>query len=287
MVVEMIEDYRPYLGYLIPKVKPLLDEFRAQGLPVFFSNWARRPGDGLYGGLDRAAGFAGVTTQTNTQYTYKDGGLFPVTELMPTKEELRMGHLIRSIHLNKFADVDSTGKSILADKLKALGVDTLVLTGGWTNACILATAMDAVDSKNLDVLIVSDAVGTAVSGQTAVLEAVEYAFKLHDSATILSYLQEHEYNTSYILAPDSPLDTPSMFHEMVFKYSNAKIASNPSIFNGLYVPLLGLIAGILFATVQTLRCSVAIARRRRLRSQTLHTPTAVPLFERVPCVEQV
>jgi len=202
MVVEMIEDYRPYLGYLVPTIEPLLQEFRAQGLPVFFTNWARRPGDGLYNALDRANGFKGVATETNFEYTYKDCGLYPMKELMPTDDEIRKGHFIKSIHLDKFADLDpQTGKSILSEKLRAYGIDTLVLTGGWTDACIISTALDAVDTKNLDVLLVTDAIGTATSHQEAVLKTFELAFQEQRADTVLDYLQVHKGNLSYILPP--------------------------------------------------------------------------------------
>jgi len=180
----------------------LLREFRAQGLPVFFSNWARRPGDGLYSALDRTNGFKGLTAKTNFEYTYEDLGLYPMKELMPTDDEVRKGHFIKSIHLNKFADLDpKTGRSILADKLHAYGVDTLVITGGWTDACIVSTAMDAVDTKNLDVLLVSDAVGTATSAQQAVLKTFELEFQEQKADMVLDYLQVHRGNLSYILPP--------------------------------------------------------------------------------------
>lgn len=201
MVIEMIEDYRPYLGYLVPQVEPLLREFRTQGFPVFFSTWSRRPGDGLYGGLDRAGGYRGLAQGTNIEYTYKDHGSSPMKELMPTDEELSMGHFMKSIHLNKFRDLDKDGRSILAEKLKALEVDTLVLTGGWTDACILATALDAVDAKNLDVIIVSDAVGTSTAGQQAILNTFQLDFAIQDSESIMSYLQAHQGDASYLLAP--------------------------------------------------------------------------------------
>jgi len=189
------------LGYLVPTIQPLLGEFRAQGLPVFFSNWARRPGDGLYGALDRAVGFKGMSAGTNIQYTYKDGGLFPMQELAPTEDEVKAGHFIRSIHLDKFADVDGSGRSILSEKLRALGVDTLVLTGGWTEACIIATALDAVDTKNLDVVLVSDSVGTASPHQLDVVETFQGLVKTETSEAILSYMQIHHGNASYILLP--------------------------------------------------------------------------------------
>jgi len=274
MVIEMIEDYRPYLGYLIPKVKPLVDEFRAQGMPVLFSNWAHRPGDGLYGGLDRAAGSAGLSTKTNIQFTYKDGGLYPMKELMPTEEELRMGHFIKSIHLNKFADLDSAGRSILADRLAALGVDTLVLTGGWTNACIIATALDAVDTKNLDALIVSDAVGTAMPGQESLLESVGGIVKLQDSAEVVSYLQAHKGNASFILAPDLDLDS------MVAKYTKHAISSSHPMLDVVHVPILALTAGVFVAAVQSVRRSIAPVLQSPARSSE-------PLFEEEPCLERV
>lgn len=256
MVIEMIEDYKPYLGYLVPKIKPLLNEFRKQGLPVFFTNWARRPGDGLYGALDRANGYTGVSSGTNFQYTYNDGGLLPMKDLAPTSEELRLGHFIKSIHLDKFADLDEHGNSKLSELVRSYGVDTLVLTGGWTDACIIATAMDAMDTKNLDVLLVSDAVGTATPNQQGILRTFSMMFGQQTSQELAQYLRKHEGDTSYILPPAKP------FEQLVAKFSlgsGVEVTSNTfwSILSRCV--LLASIASILVG----LACGVAVARRSR------------------------
>jgi len=254
MVIEMIEDYKPYLGYLVPKIKPVLNEFRKQGLPVFFTNWARRPGDGLYGALDRANGYKGVSSGTNFQYTYKDGGLLPMNELMPTSEELRLGHFIKSIHLDKFADLDEHGNSKLSELVRSYGVDTLVLTGGWTDACIIATAMDAMDTKNLDVLLVSDAVGTATPNQQGILRTFSLMFGEQTSQELVQHLRKHEGDMSYLLPPAKPSG------QLLARYSmgsGVEITSN--------TPWHILSGGALLAAVASalvgLACGVAVARR--------------------------
>jgi nicotinamidase-related amidase len=59
----------------------------------------------------------------------------------------------------------------LDEKLKAAGVDTVVIVGLWTDECILATAYGA-SSRGYDVVVVSDAVGTGTPNQEAALTLV-------------------------------------------------------------------------------------------------------------------
>jgi len=273
MVIEMIEDYRPYLGYLVPKIKPLLYEFREQGLPVFFTNWARRPGDGLYGALDRANGYKGVSSGTNFQYTYKDGGLLPMMELAPTRQEVRLGHFIKSIHLDKFADLDVHGNSRLSELVRSYGVDTLVLTGGWTDACIVATALDAMDTKNLDVLVVSDAVGTATPNQQGILRTFSMMFAQQKSNEFLQYLRKHDGDMSYILPPAKPSE------QLVAKYAVESTGNDlhPMRPGGDLQAPLALIALALVG----LTCSFAAVVRPRSESVDDSTCEAQPVLLQV------
>uniref|UniRef100_A0A7S2PD54 Isochorismatase-like domain-containing protein n=1 Tax=Zooxanthella nutricula TaxID=1333877 RepID=A0A7S2PD54_9DINO len=201
LVIEMMEDYRPYLGYLVPSVQPVWREFQARGMPVFYSNWARRPGDGLYGALDRAYGCRGVRAGTNVMYTYQERGIFPMEELMPTREEQEQGHMVRSIHLNKFADLDVYGQSILVEKVRALGVDTIVLTGGGTDACVISTALHAVDAMNLDVVLLTDALGTATPNQKGAMDVLAGLTVQLTSGEFVSYLRQHSGSAAHLLPP--------------------------------------------------------------------------------------
>lgn len=62
------------------------------------------------------------------------------------------------------------GKNDFADKLKASGIEWLIIAGVWTEACIDATVKDAV-ARGFRVLLVKDACGSgsAAMHQTAIL----------------------------------------------------------------------------------------------------------------------
>lgn len=199
LVEDMIEDYRPYVGYLILKVTPLIDVFRQYDLPIFWSNWLRRPDDGLYGALDRFYGPRGIKSKQNPAYVFAKNGSVPMAELMPNQREVYLGRMIHSAHLSKFSDVDEHGQSLFWKELKHLGVDTLVVLGAWTEDCIIATAFDAADKYNLDVVIVSDAVGTPSPSGFAALEVMSASVaKLLPAANVTEYLAKHGGDDAYV-----------------------------------------------------------------------------------------
>jgi nicotinamidase-related amidase len=82
-----------------------------------------------------------------------------MTELAPINDQ-EMSRTIQSLHLSKFADLDAEGREILFPMLEAWGVNTIVLCGAWTDACIAATAYDAVDKYGYDVIMVRDGVAS-------------------------------------------------------------------------------------------------------------------------------
>jgi nicotinamidase-related amidase len=239
LVIEMMEEYRPILGHLVPQIQPLVSEFRSQGMPVFFTNWAHRPGDGLYSAVDRANGPRGLASKTNFQYLYEDRGLYPMQELMPTDDEVQKGHYIKTIHLDKFADLDSSGRSILAEKLHEYGVDTLVITGGMTDACVISTGLDAVDQKNLDVLLVSDGIDTSTPHHLRVLRAFELLFQEQKAGKLLDYLQMHSGDRSFILPPMQKLKgfLAKFEANSLLRSSNFAEFNGPSMVAGLAVGL--------------------------------------------------
>ncbi|EOD29472.1 hypothetical protein EMIHUDRAFT_468562 [Emiliania huxleyi CCMP1516] len=161
LTMDMTEDYRPYVGYLNDNIAALQSSFRSKGLPVFTSNWIRRPDDGLYGALDRFYGSAGVRSRENPTYIYLENGTLPMKEIAPTGEEIAAGLTIKSSHLSKRAAAPPVcrRRSTFLLKLRALGVDTLVIVGAWSEDCVAATAFDAVDKYNLDTVVVEDAIG--------------------------------------------------------------------------------------------------------------------------------
>merc|ERR1712196_294785 len=125
----MIEDYRPFIGYLIPKIIPLIKAFKDAGMPVFWSNWLRRPNDGLYSAIDRFYGSYGVKQAQNPAFVFSENGAAPCKEIAPTDEDVAAGRMIHSAHLSKFADVTDNGKSYFREMLAKHGVDTLVIVG--------------------------------------------------------------------------------------------------------------------------------------------------------------
>jgi len=161
LCMDMMIDYVPYVGYMIPEAQKVVAAFRDRGLPVFWSNYLRRSNDGLYSALDRFYGPTGVVSGLNPMYVYAENGGQTVPELAPTDEEVKLGRVLKSAHLNKFADVDENSNSIFAAKLQELGVDTLVIIGAWTEDCVFSTVTDAVDRYNLDIVLPKEAVGTA------------------------------------------------------------------------------------------------------------------------------
>lgn len=120
----------------------------------------RRADDNLYGALDRFYGPEGTTNEENPMFVYGTKATDTLTALLPINDD-EFTRTIRSLHLSKFADLDENGKLILFNLLKSWGVDTVVLTGAWTDDCILATVYDAVDKYDLDVIMVEDGVATS------------------------------------------------------------------------------------------------------------------------------
>lgn len=188
LVEDMLEGYRPFLGYLVPSISPVLEEFRAQSLPIFWT--------------DRWSHGAGVPATLMPRHVDKVNASSIMTELQPTKSEIHQGRVLRSTHLNKFADLDG-GRSALADWLQSMRVDTLVITGAWTESCILATAMEAVDQRGLDVVVISDAVGSATPSHFAALDVMAAGrLGLVASANeVAGYLRDHRGNSNFIQRP--------------------------------------------------------------------------------------
>jgi nicotinamidase-related amidase len=67
-------------------------------------------------------------------------------------------------------EASAFGKNDFGDKLKAAGIEWLVIAGVWTEACIDATVKDAV-ARGFRVLLVKDACGSASAAmhQTGIL----------------------------------------------------------------------------------------------------------------------
>merc|ERR1740138_1210597 len=151
--------------------------YLAGGTPVFWSYWSRMaPDDGGYCAFDEFMGPYGKDELKGMNATYlkspSDADL--LEELKPrTVEEWK--RVISSTNYDCFANKDETGKSILKTQLDAMGVDTLVLTGCWTDACIIATCIRAV-TEDFVVILPEEAVFSATPARQSALVVMKSMF---------------------------------------------------------------------------------------------------------------
>lgn len=170
LIVEDMEGgYFEYVDFVIPRSVKILSKFRDLDLPVIWTNWVRKSGDGFYGALDRFYGPQGIDNEENPCYIYGESGPETVGPLAPQSLD-EFSRTIMSLHLSKFADLDDSGRHILYPMLKKWGVDTVIIIGAWTDDCVLATAYDAVDKYGFDTVLVEDAVATSTLEQGSALD---------------------------------------------------------------------------------------------------------------------
>jgi len=97
--------------------------------------------------------------------------------------------VIKSVHMDCFGNKDETGQSILKTSLDALGVDTLVLTGCWTDACIIATCIRAV-TEDFNVILPEDAVFSCTAAADSALEVMRNLYaKVALADEVAAYLR--------------------------------------------------------------------------------------------------
>jgi len=203
VIEDMQYEYEDYVRYVIPNVKPLIDQFREKKLPIVWTNWSRRPEDGFYGALDRFYGPQGIAQEANPCYCYSKNANATVDELAPINDS-EISRSIVSLHLSKFADLDDQGREILFPMLEAWGVNTIILCGAWTDDCIAATAFDAADKYGYDVILVNDGCATATNNGAHMMDCL-YASTCCNmsSAEVVAHLNSHP---ELIEAPKAPLD---------------------------------------------------------------------------------
>ncbi len=171
------EDYRPYASGILPNLMKLVNIFRESqvkkdGIRIMWSAWTRTFDDGISNAMDRWYGSKGFRPENpeNAVYIFNGApGMKPLSEIAPTEKEVSDGWFYHGKHLDMFWTYDENGNSYLDEKLKKAGIDTIVLTGLWTDECILATAY-AGSSRGYDVVIVGDSVATATSNQEMALK---------------------------------------------------------------------------------------------------------------------
>ena len=196
------EEYRPYADGILPNLMALVDAFRAarsrsDGVRIVSSAWTRTFDDGISNAMDRWYGPKGLRPEEPENAVYVFGGapgMEVLSELAPTDEEVAEGWFYHGKHLDMFWTFDENGRSYLDEKLKAFGIDTVVIVGLWTDECILSTAY-ASNSRGYDVVLVEDAVATATANQEIALTVARSTVaKVLSTADVIGYL-EHGFVT--------------------------------------------------------------------------------------------
>ena len=191
------EEYRPYAGDILPNLVKLVDTFRSvgsthEGVCIVWSIWSRQYDDGISNAMDRWYGPRGLRPDEpeNAAYIFTgEPGLQPLSEIAPNDDEVSEGWFYYGKHLDMFWTFNDDGTSYLDEKLKSLDIDTIVISGLWTDECVLATAY-AGSSRGYDVVVVGDAVGTATANQEAALTIANGTVaKVLSTDKVISYMQ--------------------------------------------------------------------------------------------------
>ncbi len=202
LVDDCQEEYRPYAEGILPNLQKLVETFRDKktthdGVGLVWSSWSRLFDDGISNAMDRWYGPRGLRPENpeNACYVFQGSeGLKPLKEIAPNKEEIEDGWFYHSLHLDMFWTFNEDGTSYLDEKLKALGIDTIVITGLWTDECILATAF-AGYSRGYDVVVVEDAVATATANHEPALSVAKHTVaKVLTTDEVVDYM-ENDYVT--------------------------------------------------------------------------------------------
>jgi nicotinamidase-related amidase len=133
-----LDKLRERLMRMVPNVKKLLDVARAQKIPVIFAvHTLKRVGNGYDDGglLERMEKFYKLRPGSFPAEVYLEGTKWvePLDELDPQSSD----YIIRK---NRFSAFYGGG---IEQLLRALKVDTLIITGMVTQSCVRMTAVDA------------------------------------------------------------------------------------------------------------------------------------------------
>lgn len=188
------EEYRPYAEEILPNLVSLTETFREKQCPIVWCSWSRQFDDGISNAMDRWYGKRGLreSMPENAVYIFQGAaGLKPLKEIAPTAFEEEGGWFYHSKHLDMFwVFRPEDGKSYLDEKLKAEGVDTVVIAGLWTDECIVATAYAAL-SRGYDVIVVGDGVATATAHHDKALTIINATCgKVLSTAEIVEYMRD-------------------------------------------------------------------------------------------------
>lgn len=196
------EEYRPYAANILPNLIRITDTFRKarsenDGVCMVWSAWSRRFDDGISNAMDRWYGPRGLRPEDpeNAVYVFEGTeGIRPLAEIAPSKQDIDEGWYYQGKHLDMFWTYNEDGRSYLDEKLKAQGIDTIVIVGLWTDECIMATTY-AGNSRGYDVVLVGDTVATATSNQeNALTVANSTVAKVITADEIINYM-ENDFET--------------------------------------------------------------------------------------------
>mgnify|MGYP003676969943 CR=1 FL=1 len=192
------EEYRPFADEILPNLVRILNAFRGardehEGVCIAWSSWSRRFDDGISNAMDRWYGPRGLHPDNpeNAAYIHTGAaGLKPLREIAPTQQEVSDGWHYHGKHLDMFWTFDEDGRSYLDEKLKQQHIDTIVITGLWTDECVLSTAY-AGNARGYDVVVVNDAVATATANQKIALTiANSTVAKVLSTDQVVQYMEK-------------------------------------------------------------------------------------------------
>jgi len=169
---------------LIPIIGRLLSAFRSAGGKVVYTAFGSLSQDGS----DLVPYARSWNKRTLTEIgipnivSVHDPGYAVVPELMPRSDEPV---------INKTAQ-GAFNSSNINHVLKQMGVDTLIVTGMYTNHCVMATCIGAADS-GYQVYVLEDSVGTWDEGlHLAALQLLASWVKITSSSEVLATLRTIE-----------------------------------------------------------------------------------------------
>jgi len=194
------EEYREYAEKILPNIQRLVKAFREHDEEIVWSVYSRQYHDGIRNAMDRWYGPRGITSEENAVYIWHQDGMEVLKEVSPTPAERAKGNPIKSQHLDMFWNFDDeSGRSILDHRLKAKGIDTIVIAGLWTDECVISTAYAGL-SRGYDVVIPSDAVATATPYHEKALTVMgATCCKVYNTEDIVEYLN-HAHKVSLHVA---------------------------------------------------------------------------------------
>ena len=157
-LIQAIESTAPgYTKYLIdrvervvvPNIRRLAEAFRGHGLPVYFTAFASAAGDGS-DVLTSTIRYRDAQRRAATGASVILPRSHPATDIVP-----ELGVTPGDRVLTK-TSMDTFTSTRLADELRERGVQTLVVTGVLTDACVESSARHAAE-RGFQVFVVDDA----------------------------------------------------------------------------------------------------------------------------------